>query len=84
MLPEGEDRATFHPDPENVWYCQCLLVFSFIVRGDGNARYRMMCALISTLEDYDCPKDDAAPEDWCRKAETRKLFELDPSGGKGM
>ena len=32
LLPAGADRATFHPDPDNVWYGQCLLVFSFIVR----------------------------------------------------
>ena len=79
LLPPGADRATFHPDPDNVWYGQCLLVFSFVVRGDGDARYRMKCVLISTLEDYVCPEDDAAAGDWCRKAETRRLFELDPS-----
>jgi len=79
LLPEGADRATFHPNPDNVWYGKCLLVFSFIVRGDGNARYRMRCVLISTLEDYNCPEDDATAGDWCRKAQTRRLFELDPS-----
>ena len=39
----------------------------------------MKCVLISTLEDYDCHDDDAASGDWCKKAETRRLFELDPS-----
>ena len=38
LLPEGQDHATFYPDPDNVCYGQCLLVFSFIVHGDGNAR----------------------------------------------
>ena len=79
LLPEGADRATFLPDPDNVWYGQCLLAFSFIVCGDGNTRYRMKCVLISTLEDYDCQEDDVAAGDWCRKAETRRLYELDPS-----
>ena len=79
LRPEGEDRATFHPDPDNVWYGRCVLVFSFIVRSDANVRYRMKCALISTLEEYICPEDDAAAGDWCKKAETRRLFELDPS-----
>ena len=79
LLPEGADRETFRPDPDNVWYGQCLLVFSFVVRGDGGARYRMKCVLISTLEEYDCPEDDAAAGDWIRKAETRRLYELDPS-----
>jgi hypothetical protein len=79
LASRGADHATFYPDPDNVCYGQCLLVFSLIVYGDGNARYRMKCVLISTLEDYYCPEDDAAAGDWCRKAETRRLFELDPS-----
>ncbi len=56
-----------------------MVVFSFIVRSDDNVRYRMKCVLISTLEEYVCPEDDAAAGNWCRKAETRRLFELDPS-----
>ena len=51
LRPEGED-ATFHPALDNVWYGRCVLVFSFIVRSDANVRYRMKCALISTLEEY--------------------------------
>ena len=39
----------------------------------------MKCVLISTLEEYDCPEYDAAAGDWIRKAETRRLYELDPS-----
>ncbi len=35
--------------------------------------------LISTLEEYVCPEDDAAAGNWCGKAETRRLSELDPS-----
>ena len=38
----------------------------------------MKSALISTLEEYICPEDDAVAGDWCQKAETRRLFELDP------
>ena len=79
MRPEGVDSATFHPAPDNVWYGLCLLVFSFIVRSDDNVRYRMKCVLISTLEEYVCPEDDAAAGNWCQKAETRRLFELDSS-----
>ena len=65
LRPEGEDSATFHPAPDNVWYGRCQLVFSFIVRSDANVRYRMKCALISTLEEYICPEDDAVAGDWC-------------------
>jgi hypothetical protein len=79
LRPEGVDSATFCPAADNVWYGRCLLVFSFIVRSDTNVRYRMKCVLISTLEEYLCPQDDAAAGDWCRKAETLRLFELDPS-----
>ena len=56
-----------------------MLVFSFIVCRDANVRYRMKCALTSTLEEYICPEDDAVAGDWCQKAENRRLFELDPS-----
>ncbi len=39
----------------------------------------MKCVLISILGEYVCPEDDAAAGNWCRKAESRRLFELDPS-----
>ena len=77
LLPEAEDGATFHPAPDNVG--RCVLVFSFSVRSDASVRYRMKCALISTLEEYTCPEDDAVAGDRCQKAETRRLFDLDPS-----
>ncbi len=65
MRPEGVDSVTFHPAPDNEWYGRCLLVFSFIVLSDDNVRYRMKCVLISTLEEYVCPEDDAAAGNWC-------------------
>jgi hypothetical protein len=32
VRPPGTDAEIFHPDPSNVWYGQCLLAFTFILR----------------------------------------------------
>jgi len=58
--PPGADAETFHPDPSNVWYGQCVLAFSFILRASDGSRYKFKCVLISTLEDYVC-RDDPIP-----------------------
>ncbi len=58
--PPGADAETFHPDPSNVWYGQCVLAFSFILRAGDGSRYKFKCVLISTLEEYVC-RDDLIP-----------------------
>ena len=63
--PPGTDAETFHPDPSNVWYGQCLLAFSFILRADDGSRYRFKCVLISTLEEYVCRDDPTPGLGWC-------------------
>ena len=49
--PPGANAETFHPDPSNVWYGQCVLAFSFILRASDGSRYKFMCVLIYTLEE---------------------------------
>ena len=63
------DAETFHPDPSNVWYGQCVLAFSFILRAGDGSRYKFKCVLVSTLEEYVC-RDDLIPGQsqcimWC-------------------
>ena len=63
------DAETFHPDPSNVWYGQCVLAFSFILRAGDGSRYKFKCVLVSTLEEYVC-RDDPIPGQsqcimWC-------------------
>ena len=58
--PPGADPETFHPDPSNVWYGQCVLAFSFILHADDGSRYKFKCVLVYTLEDYAC-RDDPTP-----------------------
>ena len=32
VRPRGSDHALFHPSPDNVWYCRCLLFSTIVVR----------------------------------------------------
>jgi hypothetical protein len=59
VLPRGADPLTFHPDPDNVWYCQTLLAFSMVVGAD-DGRYLMRCVLVSKLEEFDNQGDPVA------------------------
>ena len=79
VRPPGNDPEQFHPDPDNVWYGQCLLSFSIIVQGD-KPEDRFMCKLVlfSKMEpfNHEVPRPD---EDWMDMIESRILYELDPS-----
>ena len=78
VRPPGQDPRQFHPDPDNVWYGQCLLTFSVIVQGD-KPEDRFMCKLVlfSKLEPFthELPRPE---NDWMEKAESRLLYELNP------
>jgi len=77
FLPHrGSDPALFHPSPDNVWYCRCLLIFTIVVRTDVAGSVCMKCALLSKLEQYGAP--DLEADDWMIKAETCRLYELAP------
>ena len=77
VQPRGSDHALFHPSPDNVWYCRCLLFFTIVVQTDVMGSVRIKCALLSKLEPYGAP--DPEPDDWMRKAETCRLYELAPT-----
>ena len=78
VRPPGNDPEQFHPDPDNVWYGQCLLSFSVIVQGD-KPEDRFMCKLVlfSKLEpfNHEVPRPE---QDWMDMIESRMLYELDP------
>ena len=59
VRPRGADPATFHADPDNVWYCQAILAFSMVVQAD-EGRYLMKCVLVSKLEEIDKSEDPVA------------------------
>ena len=48
-----------------------------LVRTDVMGSVRIKCALLSKLEPYGAP--DPEPDDWMRKAETCRLYELAPT-----
>ena len=79
VRPRGSDHALYHPSPDNVWYCRCLLFFTIVVRTDVMARgsVRIKCALLSKLEPYGAPDPEA--DNWMRKAESCRLYELAPT-----
>ena len=72
--PLGSDHIlpVFHPCPDNVWYCRCLLLFTVVVRIDVMGPVRIKCALLSKLEQYCAPDPEA--DDWMMKAETWRLY----------
>ena len=76
VRPHGSDHALFHPAPDNVWYCRCLLLFTIVVRTDVMGSVHINCALLSKLEPYCAP--DPESDDWMAKAETCRLYELAP------
>ena len=76
VRPRGSDPALFHPSPDNVWYCRCLLIFTIVVRTDVQGSVRIKCALLSKLEPYGAPDPEA--DGWMTKAETCRLYELAP------
>ena len=67
----------FHPSPDNVWYCRCLLFFNIVVRTDVMGSVRIKCALLSKLEPYCAPDPEA--DNWMSKAESCRLYELAPT-----
>ena len=77
VQPLGSDHALFHPSPDNVWNCRCLLFFTIVVRTDVMGSVSIKCALLSKLEQYGAP--DPEPDDWMRKAETCRLYQLAPT-----
>ena len=60
-----------------MWYCRCLLIFTIVVRTDVMGSVRIKCALWSKLEPYCAPDPEA--DDWMRKAESCRLYELAPT-----
>ena len=72
VLPRGSDHALFHPSPDNVWYCRCLLFFTIVVQTNVMGSVSIKCALLSKLEQYGAP--DPEPDAWMRKAETCRLY----------
>jgi hypothetical protein len=63
-----------------VWYCRCLLIFTIVVRTDvmgSEGSVCIKCALLSKLEQYCAPDPEA--DDWMRKAESCRLYELAPT-----
>ena len=77
VRPRGSDHTLFHPSPDNVWYCRCLLIFTIVVKTDVMGSVRIKCALLSKLEPYCAPDPEA--DDWMKKAESRRLYELAPT-----
>jgi hypothetical protein len=68
----GSDHTLFHPFPDNVWYCRCLLFFTIVVRNNVMGSVHIQCALLSKLEHYSAPDPEA--DDWMAKAESCRLY----------
>ena len=77
VRPRVSDHAMFHPSPDNVWYCRCLLFFNIVVRTDVMGSVSIKCALLSKLEPYCAPDPEA--DNWMGKAESCRLYELAPT-----
>ena len=56
IRPPGIDNGAFVVKPETVWYARVLLLFSASVATDTGSK-AFDCALVSTLETYDDPKN---------------------------
>jgi len=52
-------------------------IFTIVVRTDVMGSVRIKCALLSKLEPYCAPDPEA--DDWMRKAESCRLYELAPT-----
>jgi hypothetical protein len=77
LCVRGSNHTLFLPSPDNVWYCRCLLIFTIVVRTDVMGSVLIKCALLSKLEPYCAPDPEA--DDWMRKAESCRLYELVPT-----
>ena len=77
LCVRGSNHTLFLPSPDNVWYCRCLLIFTIVVRTDVMGSVLIKCALLSKLEPYCAPDPEA--DDWMKKAESRRLYELAPT-----
>ena len=74
-----DDPNSFHPDSSNVWFGQCILVFTIIVQGEApEDRFLCKCVLFSKLEPYSDPDRPSESEDWLRKNDVQLLYELNP------
>jgi hypothetical protein len=56
IRPLGIDNGGFVVSPDTVWYAWVLLLFSASAMTDTGSK-TFECALISTLETYDCPEN---------------------------
>ena len=56
IRPPGIDNGAFVVSPESIWYTRVLLLFSASAMTDTESK-SFDCALISTLEMYDDPKN---------------------------